>query len=298
MKVSGVYAPIATNFTDAGELDPAKYAENVVRFAASKLAGLVVLGTNGEFVALNEEEKLALVKTTREKMARPKLLIVGTEHESTRATIDFTKKSADLGADVALLLNPTYHKRDLTTEALETFFTDVADASPIPVMLYNMPANSGINLPSSMVLKLSAHPNIVGIKDSGANIVQIAEIIAGTGTDFSVFAGSGSYLYATTLLGGVGGTLAVANVAPNFCASLFDACVKGEIERARQMQFDLMPLNAAVTTRFGIGGLKAALDYVGLNGGQPRRPILPVKDADRKEIAWIVDALKAKYGDL
>ena len=301
MKVTGVFAPIATNFDASGDLDLAAYAENARKLGASRLAGLVVLGTNGEFVALTGEEKLSLVRETRAVLPAGKTLIVGVGHESTRATVAFTRAAAGEGADVALLLNPTYHKRDLSPEALEKFFLDVAEASPVPVMIYNMPVNSGINIPSALTIKLSAHPNIVGIKDSGANIVQIAEILAGTDGEFSVFAGSGSYLYATSMLGGVGGTLAVANVAPDFCADLHANCASGEAEKiakARQMQMDLLPLNAAVTTRFGIGGLKAALDCVGLRGGGPRLPILPAKEQDRREIASILAELKGKYGYL
>ena len=298
MKVTGVFAPIATNFDESGGLDLCAYADNAKRLGGSRLAGLVALGTNGEFVSLSCEEKLSLIRETRKVLPASKLVIAGVGHESTAATVRFTRDAASEGADVALLLNPTYHKRDLGPDALEKFFLDVADASPIPVMIYNMPVNSGINIPSALTIKLSQHENIVGIKDSGGNIVQIAEIIAGTAPDFSVFAGSGSYLFATSMLGGVGGTLAVANIAPNFCADLHDSCASGEVDRAREMQLDLLPLNAAVTTRFGIGGLKAALDCVGMHGGNPRLPILPAKGPDREEIAAIVERLRAKYGYL
>ncbi len=159
--------------------------------------------------------------------------------------------------------------------ALGNFYTMLADASPIPVMIYNMPGNSGVNVPSSLTLKLAAHPNITGIKDSGGNIVQISEVLAKAPEGFSVFAGSGSYLLATLLLGGVGGTLAVANVVPDYCAEIQENFEKGDLEKARKMQLALLPLNAAVTSRFGIGGMKAAMDMVGFKGGLPACPSFP-----------------------
>jgi 4-hydroxy-2-oxoglutarate aldolase len=175
--------------------------------------------------------------------------------------------------------------------ALGNFYTMLADASPIPVMIYNMPGNSGVNVPSSLTLKLAAHPNITGIKDSGGNIVQISEVLAKAPEGFSVFAGSGSYLLATLLLGGVGGTLAVANVVPDYCAEIQENFEKGDIEKARKMQLALLPLNAAVTSRFGIGGMKAAMDMVGFKGGLPRLPILPAGEETKKEIARILKEL-------
>lgn len=181
--------------------------------------------------------------------------------------------------------------KDMSEAALEAFYTRLADASPIPVMLYNMPGNTGVNLSSALTLRLAAHPNIVGIKDSGGNIVQIAEVLAGAPEGFSVFAGSGSFLLATLVLGGVGGTLAVANVVPDHCVRIQESYARGDMDTARRMQLALLPLNAAVTGRFGIGGMKAAMDLVGFRGGMPRSPILPASAAVRAEIARILAQL-------
>ena len=192
------------------------------------------------------------------------------------------------------MVTPNYYKRDMNEAALEKFFTMLADASPIPVMLYNMPGNSGINIPSSLTIKLASHPNITGIKDSGGNIVQISEVLAKAPEGFSVFAGSGSYLLPTLALGGKGGTLAVANVVPDYCAEIQENFENGNFEKARKMQLALLPLNAAVTSRFGIGGMKAAMDLVGYKGGLPRLPILPAGDDTRKAIAGILKELGIK----
>ncbi|MDD2453146.1 dihydrodipicolinate synthase family protein [Aminivibrio sp.] len=290
-KVHGIFAPIATAFDASGDVDYSVFAENTVTFGATKLSGLVVLGSNGEFTLLSHEEKVKLVETARNHLPADKMVIAGTGCESFRETLQLTKECAAVGADVALVVTPNYYKKDMNGPALEKFYTMLADASPIPVMIYNMPGNSGVNVPSSLTLKLAAHPNITGIKDSGGNIVQISEVLAKAPEGFSVFAGSGSYLLATLMLGGVGGTLAVANVVPDFCSEIQENFEKGDIEKARKMQLALLPLNAAVTSRFGIGGMKAAMDMVGFKGGLPRLPILPAGEETRKEIARILKEL-------
>ena len=290
-KVRGIFAPIATAFDASGEVDYSTFAENTVAFGATKLSGLVVLGSNGEFTLLSHEEKVKLVETAKNHLPAEKMVIAGTGCESFRETLQLTKECAAVGADVALVVTPNYYKKDMNEAALGNFYTMLADASPIPVMIYNMPGNSGVNVPSSLTLKLAAHPNITGIKDSGGNIVQISEVLAKAPEGFSVFAGSGSYLLATLLLGGVGGTLAVANVVPDYCAEIQENFEKGDLEKARKMQLALLPLNAAVTSRFGIGGMKAAMDMVGFKGGLPRLPILPAGEETRKEIARILREL-------
>ena len=293
-KVHGIFAPIATAFDASGEVDYGTFAANVKTFGATKLAGLVILGSNGEFTMLSHEEKVRLVKTARENLPQEKMVIAGTGCESFKETLELTKECAAAGAEVALVVTPNYYKRDMNEAALEKFFTMLADASPIPVMLYNMPGNSGINIPSTLTLKLAAHPNITGIKDSGGNIVQISEVLAKAPKSFSVFAGSGSYLLPTLMLGGLGGTLAVANVVPDYCAEIQENFENGNFEKARKMQLALLPLNAAVTSRFGIGGMKAAMDLVGYKGGLPRLPILPASEETRNTIAGILRELGIK----
>ena len=290
-RIEGVFAPIATPFGADGAVDFGKFAENLAKFDRTGLAGIVALGSNGEFAMLSAQEKLDVVAAIRKGISPDKLLLAGTGCESLKETIELGKAAADRGADAVLVINPSYYKRDLNEGALEKFFTAAADASPIPLMVYNMPGNSGINLSSGLVVRLSAHPNIVGVKDSGGNIVQISEILAGSPEDFSVFAGSGSYLIATTLLGGRGGTLAVANVAPDLCAELYALSRRGEIEKARKIQLSLLNLNACVTARHGIGGMKAAMDLAGFYGGAPRLPVQPAGEAAVREIRGELEKL-------
>jgi 4-hydroxy-2-oxoglutarate aldolase len=292
--LSGIFAPVATVFDASGELDLEAFAENVAAYGATGLAGLVVLGSNGEFALLSGDEKVALVAAARRHLPPSKRIIAGTGCESLRETVDLTARCADAGADAALVVTPHYYKKDMNDAALEGFYNRLADASPIPVMLYNMPGNTGVNLSVPLTLNLAAHPNIVGIKDSGGNIVQIAEVLAGAPQGFSVFAGSGSFLLATLVLGGVGGTLAVANVVPDHCVRIQKCYEQGDLDTARRMQLALLPLNAAVTGRFGIGGMKAAMDLAGYKGGKPRPPILPASAAVRDEIARMMERLAAE----
>jgi 4-hydroxy-2-oxoglutarate aldolase len=248
---------------------------------------------------LSFKEKLSLVKTTRKELPSDKMLIAGTGCESLSDTIKLTNEAAEAGANAALVIGPSFYKTDLSEAAMQKYFESVADNAQIPVMLYNMPRNTGINLSSSIVIKLSVHPNIVGLKDSSGNIVQISEIIESVPQDFSVFAGSGSFLFVTTILGGKGGTLAVANVAPDYCMELYQVSKSGNIQKGRQMQLDLLALNNAVTAGFGIGGMKAAMDIAGFFGGLPRLPIQPATAETKEKVYKMMDKLQlvGKYAD-
>ncbi len=284
---TGIFPPIPTPF-QGDEIAFDRLAANLDRWNSTGLAGLVVLGSNGEFVLLDEKEKRDLIAFVRERTPRDRRVIVGTGCESTRATINLTRAAARLGADGALVVNPSYYKESMTEAVLERFYRDVADASPIPVMLYNMPRNTGINLSTGLILRLAEHPNIVGIKDSGGNIVQISEVIAGAPEGFSVFAGSGSFLLPLLVMGGAGGTLAVANVVPDVCVAIYRHFQAGELEEARALQRRILDLNRAVTAGYGVAGLKAALDLVGYYGGAPRPPLLPVGNDARARIRQIL----------
>lgn len=284
---SGIFAPIPTPFTgDRIAFD--KLQENLARWGATGLAGVVVLGSNGEYVLLDPDEKEQLVAFVREKFPADKKVMAGTGCESTRETVRLTKRAASLGADAVLVITPSYYKGDMTDAALKAHFTAVADASPVPVMLYNMPRNTGINMSSSLVCSLATHPNIAGIKDSSGNIVQISEVIAGSPRDFAVFAGSGSFLLPTLIMGGVGGTMAVANVIPDLCVRILDLCSAGKLAEASEVQKSILALNAAVTSRWGVAGLKAALDMIGYCGGDPRPPLLPLPEPSRNELKQIL----------
>ncbi|MEY8339009.1 dihydrodipicolinate synthase family protein [Lachnospiraceae bacterium 62-35] len=289
-QTEGIYAPVPIPFE--GGLGPIfreamkKNMEDI--WNPSRLSGIVIMGSNGEFVFLTEQEKREVIQLVCQLAASDKKVIAGCGCESTAATIELCRCAASAGADSALILNPNYYKKAMKDSVMEEFFVDIADASPIPIILYNMPGNSGINLSPALVKRLAVHPNIIGIKDSGGNIVQIMEIIRDTPEDFSVYAGSASFLLPATLAGGKGGTLALANIFPNECAELYELAKTGRLEKAVKLQMVLLEANQAVTGRFGIPGLKAAMDMIGGVGGSPRRPLLPLGDEDKRILEDII----------
>lgn len=284
----GIYAPIPTPFNSSGEIAWGKLRENLNWWAKSSLHGLVVAGTNGEAVLLEDDEKAELFSFVRENFPGEKKIIAGTGCESAKETFKLIRFAADSGADAALVITPHYFKGCMSDQVLENYYLHVAENSPLPIFLYNMPRNTNINLTAGLVTRLAKHPNIVGIKDSGGNIVQIGKIIEKTGDDFIVSAGSAGFLLPALLLGAGGGTLALANVMPEECADIYRLYRAGEIEEARKLQLNLLEINDAVTARYGVAGLKAALDLIGRYGGPPRLPLLPINQEGKRQLQGIM----------
>ncbi len=289
----GIYTPIITPFNEREEIDYAKLQHNLDKWGQSDLDGIVVLGSNGEFPYLSEQEKFDVVSFVVKNFNKDKKIIVGTYCESTRETIAFSKKVGELGVAAVLVLPPNYYKGGMKEEVLYKHFIDVADEVPVPVMLYNMPGNTGINLSAGLVARLSKHPNIVGIKDTGGNIVQISEIVRDTADDFAVFAGNTGYLMPALAVGARGATLALANIMPQECCKLVSLMKEGKFEEAKALQLQLIKINALVTTGFGVSGLKAAADMLGYQGGLPRRPLRPASDEVKAAIKAELTAIGA-----
>jgi 4-hydroxy-2-oxoglutarate aldolase len=276
----GVFAPVATTFSDDGALDLDAFRANMNVYAESPLDGVVIMGSNGEFPLLDQEEKLRLIEAGVKAIDGRRVVMAGTGVESTRGTIELTKRAAELGIDYALVVTPYYYKPRYDHNAYLAHYQAVADASPVPVLIYVMTAYTGVDLPGALIDELSGHPNIAGIKDSGGNAPKIGAMIAGAAPGFGVLAGSASFLYPALCLGAAGGVLALANVAPAACKELYCLFEAGDHEAARALQLKLLAPNAAVTSRFGISGLKVAMDAVGLHGGLPRQPMQPLSDKD------------------
>lgn len=283
----GVFPPISTPFT-AGEVAHDKLSENIAQWNQAGLAGYVVLGSNGENVYLSEAEKRAVIATAREAIPSHKLLIVGTGRESTRLTIESTRTAADLGADGALVVTPSYYKGQMTTEALYRHYVSLADASPIPILVYNVPKFTGLNIAPMLVARLARHPRIVGMKDSAGNIGQLIEIIRLAPPDFEVLVGNAPTYFSALGVGAIGAVLALANVAPRECVAIKELFDQGRLDEARALHFRLMPVGRAVTGQFGIGGLKAALDLLGYYGGNPRSPLFYPRPEEVEEIRGIL----------
>lgn len=288
LDLRGIYPPIPTPFGADGALDRDALRRNLAWWGETGLAGYVVLGSNGEYVVLDEAEKLELIRLTREAAPARQRVIAGTGAESTAETIRLSRAAAERGADAVLVVTPHYYRSRMDARTLSAHFRAVADASPVPVLLYNVPANTGIDMAPELVLALAEHPNIVGIKDSSANIPSMAEVLRAKPADFAVFAGSASFLLPALALGAVGGVVALANVAPRETVALYDAFMAGDLPTARAWQLRLLPVNAAITARWGVPALKAALDFLGRAGGPPRPPLLPLGPAERERLDAIL----------
>ncbi len=283
LDLAGIYPPLATPFDEHGHLATDHLAENVRRLVPTGLAGFAVLGSNGEYVLLDRDEKLRAIRTVREAAGSLRV-IAGTGAESTREAVALTERAAALGVDAALVITPHYYRARMDARALVAHYGAVADCSPLPVIIYNMPASTGVDLDAATVLRLAEHPKIVGIKDSGGNMIKLAEIVARAPAGFQVLAGTAAFLLAALSIGAVGGILALANVAPRECVALLQRFREGDIAGARALQQRLLAPNAAVTSGFGVPGLKAALDLLGYHGGKPRPPLLPLTAEQRLQV--------------
>ena len=290
VSIKGIFPPLPTSFHRNEELYPEKIQENIVSLLNYELAGIVVLGSNGELVMLSEKEKERVYAIARDAIPEGKLMIAGTGGESTRETIRLTKMAAIQGADAALVLNPHYYQGLMTNKILVSHYNAVADASEIPVIIYNIPASSGIDMNAETIVKMAAHPNIIGLKDSGGNIVKMGEVIRQTGDDFHVLAGSGGFLLPALAIGAVGGILALANIRPEKCLEIMSTFLKGELDKAREIQQSLIPLNTAVTKQWGIPALKAAMDQLGLYGGPVRKPLKALEPSVRAKLIKLLDS--------
>lgn len=292
--LKGIFPPILTCFKANGDLDLAKLSENLQKLNQTGISGYVAFGSNGEFPLLSSDEKREILKTAKAAAVDgKKVLIAGAGSESLRMTIDNCKMANEVGADAALVTTPWFYKGMMTSENLVPYFSAVADASPLPVILYNVPSNTGVELEADAVLKLSGHKNIMGIKDSGGNIAKIGTMVGGTkNEDFQVLAGSAGFLLPSLMLGAVGGVLGVANVLPRECVELYDLFERGKMEQAVALQHRLIAPNDMVTRRHGIPAVKAMMDRYGYFGGPVRSPLVPLK----KEVLDRVVAVFEEHG--
>lgn len=287
LKLKGIFPPIPTPFIK-GNVAYDKLAFNVKKWNKTGIEGFVILGSNGEYVYLSEEEKRKVVKTVVKEAAKDKLIVVGTGCESTRETIKLTKDCAQLGTDVALVVTPFYYGGAMNAKLLINHYTTIANNSPIPILLYNVSKFTHINLGVDIVSILSKHPNIIGIKDSSGNVNQLGDYINNVDNNFNVLVGTAGALLGALTLGCSGGVLALANIAPNSCVKICNLVQGNKFEEARKLQLKMIPINKAITATYGISGLKAALDMLDYFGGEPRFPLLPATETEKKEIRKIL----------
>ena len=288
LSLAGVYPPILTPFDATGEIAYDALVDNLARWNEYGLRGYVVLGSNGEAVYVTDEEKVRVWETARRAIPGDKLLVAGTGAHSTRQTIALTRLAAGAGADVALAVTPHYYSGKMTSEALVRHYQALADASPIPVMIYNVPGFTGVDMDAAALARAAQHPNVIGMKETGGNITKMGDIVRQAPPDFQMLAGSAGFFFAGLAVGAAGGILALANIAPQLCLDLYRLFQTGQWAEAAALQCRLVPVNAAVTARFGIAGLKAAMDMLGYYGGPVRAPLLDLGDEDRQTLRTIL----------
>jgi len=286
LDIAGLFPPIPTNFTSSGQIDLHALASNLSVWNTYDLAGYVVQGSNGEVVYMSENERVAVVEAVRKNT--DKLIIAGAGCESTIQTIRLCQRMAQAGANAVLVINPHYYTKGMQNpQVITNHFLQVADSSPIPVVLYNMPGNTGIPIPNSCIVELANHPNIIGYKDSGGKVAKIAYVVQEC-PGFQVLAGSASFLAPALCLGAVGGVCALANIAPQKVLDMMGMVHRGEIVEAMTLQKTLVEPNTAVTAGFGVPGLKCALDYLGMCGGATRSPLLKLSDSNARKLYAIL----------
>lgn len=282
VNLSGVFPPIPTPFSN-DTVDHGALGANVDRWMRTRLAGLVVLGSNGEAPLLEDAEADAIIETVRPRVPRDRTLIGGVGRESTAATIAAAKRASALGVDVVLVRTPAFFRNVMTSDAFVRHYTAVADASPVPVLLYNVTTYTGVNLLPDAVERLAQHPNIIGMKESNSDLPQLSETIARTPDDFIVLCGSAMTFFASLSAGADGGVLAISAVLPDLCVDILDLVHKQRHAEALALQRRIAPLGHLLGALHGVAGLKYALDQIGYAGGPTRPPLGSVpRDAQRQ----------------
>lgn len=284
----GVFGPVATPFTENGELDRAGVERNVRAHLAAGLRGIVVAGSTGEAPLLDSGERESLVEWTRPLVPRDQVLLAGVGAESTRVTLQYAERAAARGADAALVIAPHYFGSAMTTDVLRTHFLRIADESPIPVMLYNNPRYTHFPLAQSLVHELSLHGNVIGIKDSSGERELFTAYMKSQSDEFAVLTGNGSFFKTALELGAPGGILAASLFAPELCLAIAEAVRRHDAASAESHQARLSPLARVIVGEMGPAGVKAALDCVGLRGGPARSPLPQLGRADWERVRQLL----------
>ena len=285
-RLGGVFAPLSTPFSEDETLDLDALISNLDTYAKTDLRGYMAIGSNGENRSLSEREKLLVLETVVQHKGEGQVVMAGATYEAQRDTDRFLRHAGDLGADFGVVLPPSYFRSQMTDEVLYRYYSSVADASPIPILLYNAPKFCGLVLSPDLVGRLARHPQIVGIKDSASS--GIKAFIQFSSEHFYVLAGSISFLFPAMIAGAIGGTVSLANSFPNVAIQLFKYGLAQDQEKGETFQAWARQVNKLISGRYGVAGVKAAMDLNGLKGGIPRRPLLPLSPAQRDELRAIL----------
>jgi 4-hydroxy-2-oxoglutarate aldolase len=288
MNLNGIFLPVTTPFTAGQDFDADGLTANLRAWNESGVAGYVLLGSTGERVHLDEREYVEVIETARRAVPGSLAFIVGAGQQSSRGTIAEIARAADAGAEAVLVITPHYYRSAITQDALVKHYNAVADASPVPIILYSMPDLTGIKIEPETAVRLSEHQNIIGIKDSSADVARLAQTVRLVPDGFAVMIGNGTVLREALLAGARGAILAVGCVVPELCLEIYRAVQAGENDRALVLQQTLTPLARAITTRYGVGGLKSAMEMAGFVGGGVRAPLQRPDEAACAEIARLL----------
>ena len=290
--LSGTFLPVTTPFDPVtGDVDPVAFRANLRHWFEQSISGILIVGSTGESVFLDEAERVGLIEAAGDAVPEGALIIVGTGTESTRHTIRLTQQAADAGADAVLVSPPAYYRGAMTPDVLARHYRAVADASPVPVLIYQVPLKlSTIEFPTGLVAELSRHRNIVGIKDSRGKLDLLGELVKQCADGFQVLVGSGALLYGALEVGAVGGIVAVGVMAPEQAADISVAFREGRAADAGRLQERIAPVHSKIVGGMGVPGIKAAMDVLGIHGGSPRSPLARVSEARVDEVRGILDA--------
>ena len=285
-RLGGILLPVTTPFDPVtGDTAPVNWRENLRRWCEHPIDGIVLFGSTGEGALLDEDEKVRLTEFARDVVPAGITLVAGASAESTRATIRQAALLAEAGAELLLVHPPVYFGPFLSAAALRGYYQALADASPVPIIIYHMPKYTKVLLEAGLIGELTRHPNIVGIKDSSGDIKRFAEYTNACERGCRLFVGNGTLLYTALELGAAGGILAISLLAPAECAALIKAFRAGDTRRAGQIQERLTPIHKEIVAQFGAVGVKAALDLLGYRGGAPRAPLAALSQKERQQVA-------------
>ena len=293
MKLQGIYPPITTPFDHNGEIYKSKLTHNVESWNRTGLAGYVVCGSTGESVMLTPEEKLLCWEIVAKAAAPEKLLMAGTGVESVRETVSLTNAAAEMGYKAAMVRTPHYYKNLLNrVDAQVLYFRCVADQTKIPLMIYNWPQATGVDIAPEAVAILSEHPNIIAIKESSGSLEKVMQMIREVKPGFQVLVGSAPTLAPSFQVGAVGAVLAFANAAPYACITIWEAHRSRDLDSAKDWQGRIARAAQLVTTKYGVPGLKHAMDLMGYYGGPPRLPLTAPTPEAKREIEAAFEGLR------
>ncbi|HEY8174142.1 MAG TPA: dihydrodipicolinate synthase family protein [Gemmatimonadaceae bacterium] len=284
----GIFAPVTTPFAENGELDRSAFEHNVRAHLAHGLRGIVVAGSTGEAPLLDEHERELLVEWARPQVSGDRLLLAGVGAESTRTTLVYAERAAERGVDALLVVAPHYFGNAMTDDALRGHYLRVADESTVPVVLYNIPKYMHFKLGSSLVQELAKHENVIGIKDSSGERDLLATYLEAQSETFTVITGSGQLWRTALEMGARAGILAVSLFAPSLSTAVAEAVARRDGATADALQSRLTPLAKIIVGELGIAGVKAAMDCVGLRGGAPRSPLLPLGRAESERVRQLL----------